>query len=628
MPTTTLAPADEPSGGDLPPNPPTATEPPAADTVGLGDLLRPVRSKLILAAIIQAIGAVVVLVPFVLVAELGRELLSGDPADGRLWNLAIIAAVALVARLVCLLGASAITHFADNDLQLDLRRRIAERLGRAPLGWFDDRDGGEVKKVVVDDVHAMHQLVGHTITDIVAAIVTPVAAMIYLFTIDWRLALAVLLPFVVGAAMMSRMYAGYGDKMTKYNDALADVNVGAVEFVQGIAVVKTFGQAGRAHRRFLDAADALVDYFWEWVRGLIRGSSVAEVLLSPLATLTVIAGVGTALVADGSLEPVDTLPFFLVGLALTAPMLTLGVAMDTVQRSSDAAGRVAAFLEIPQLPMPEGGVEPVDGTIRFEDVAFSYDGERRVLDGVDLTFAPGTLTALVGPSGSGKSTIGRLICRFWDPAAGRVTLGGVDLRHLDADVLYEHVGFVFQDVQLLRASVADNIRLARPDATMADVERAARAAQIHERILELPNGYDTVVGVDAVFSGGEAQRVSIARAIITDAPLLVLDEATSFADPDSEAAIQDALAELIRDRTVIVIAHRLSTIVGADRIVVLDAGRVAEQGTHDELLALDGHYAAQWRADQRARAVLDADDAMPVAAGAGGATTTETEVTR
>ena len=299
--------------------------------------------------------------------------------------------------------------------------------------------------------------------------------------------------------------------------------------------------------------------------------------------------------------------FLVLGLALTMPVLTLGYASNELSLASEAARRLASVLSTPPMPQPEHPRVPAGNEVRFRDVSFAYgsagnEDAAMVLDRIDLTLEPGTMTAVVGPSGSGKTTLGRLLCRFWDPVGGAIELGGADLREIESAELYRRVGFVFQDVQLIRASVADNIRLARPEATMADVQAAARAAQIHDRLTELPDGYDSVVGENVSLSGGERQRVSIARALLADTPILVLDEATAFADPASETAVQDALSTLVAGRTLVVIAHRLSTITGADQIVVLDGGRIAESGSHDELLASGGIYAAQWAADSRVRA--------------------------
>ncbi|MGD9530342.1 MAG: ABC transporter ATP-binding protein, partial [Pseudonocardia sp.] len=286
----------------------------------------------------------------------------------------------------------------------------------------------------------------------------------------------------------------------------------------------------------------------------------------------------------------------LVALILPSTVTALGFGAQSRRTAAAAAERIADILDTPVLPVAEHPRVPEGHRVEFDGVSFSYDGRVDVLHGVSLTLEPGTVTALVGPSGSGKSTLATLLPRFHDVTAGAVRLGGVDVREIAPTELYRHVGFVLQDVQLLRASVADNIRLGRPEATDEEVRDAARAAQVHDRITALPRGYDAVIGEDAQLSGGEAQRVSIARALLADTPVLVLDEATAFADPESEAAIQDALSELARGRTLLVVAHRLTTITGADRIAVLDAGAVVEAGTHDELLAAGGRYARMWEA--------------------------------
>ena len=574
----------------------------AAKRSPMGRLLAPVKGRLWFACAVQGVGAAAGVVPFIAVAEMGRVLLADGPVDGaRAWAITGAAIAALVVRLVCLMAAGALTHLADLDFQLHLRRRIAERLARAPLGWFDARSAGAVKKALQDDVASLHHLVGHSYTNIVSAVVTPVVAFGYLIWVDWRLALAAGVPVLLGVALYAAQFRSYGEKMGGYNAALGNVNAAAVEFVQGIAVIKTFGQARKAYGRFLERTSAFVAYFWNWVRGLLTLAAASEIFLSPLFSLITVLTAGLIFVSAGWVAPIDVLAFAVLAPGLSAPFLTLAYAQNEMMLAKGAAERIADLLDAEVLPEPEAPQQPDGARVVFEKVTFSYDGETQVLRDIDLVLEPGTATALIGPSGSGKSTLARLLPRFWDAGAGRIAIGGVDLREMTLETLYAQVGFVFQHVQLLRTSIAENIALGRPDASAAEIEAAARAAHIHERILALPRGYASVIDEDARLSGGEAQRVSIARALLADAPILVLDEATAFADPEAEAAIQDGLSRLIAGRTLLVIAHRLNTVTEVDQICVMDEGRIVERGRHDDLLAQNGLYTKLWAASGEAR---------------------------
>ncbi|WP_406143460.1 ABC transporter ATP-binding protein [Streptomyces sp. NBC_01012] len=564
-------------------------------------LLRGVRGRLALATGLQAVASLAGVVPFIAVSRIANRLTGSSGADADdLWPLVTLACVSGLVALVCGAAAGAVSHLADNDLQLALRRRLAQHIGRLPLGWITTKGTGEVKQAVQDDVHALHTLVAHTLLDVVAVLTAPALALVYLFTVDPRLALISLLPLALGVFLFSRAMSGAAAQMAEYGGALSRISSAAVEFANGIAVLRTFGRGRTAYERFLSATDGFADFFARWVRATLTVSTAALLVVSPVVVLLLLSVVGAVSVTNGWTTGAELVPFLLLGPVVAAPMGVVGPRIQQIRAGQAAAVRISATLDTPVLPEPGTPSTPQGHTVSLRGVSFSYDGRTDALSEIDLDLTPGTVTALVGPSGSGKSTLASLLPRFHDVTAGTVSVGGADIRDIPAGELYRHIGFVLQDVRLLRASVADNIRLGRPDATDAEVERCARAARVHDRVMELPDGYATEVGTAVTFSGGEAQRLSIARALLADTPVLVLDEATAYADPHSEALIQDALSELTRGRTLLVVAHRLATVRGADRIVVLEAGRVTEQGRHEDLVSRGGRYTRLWEAQQAA----------------------------
>ncbi|MGP4095258.1 ABC transporter ATP-binding protein/permease [Nonomuraea sp. KM90] len=554
-------------------------------------LLAPLRTRLLAAGLLQAVISLLQLAPYVLLAELCRRLPAGEGGLSELGVLALIlmgAGTTLAGLLVVAM------HVLDARFGHQVRTQVVNKLSRFPLGWFSARSSGRIKQAVQDDAADLHYLVTHAVLDVVAALVTPLAVLAYLFSVSGWLAATLLVPLLVFFVLTARMVQSSTAQLARFTEWEARVGSEAIAYLDGLAVVRAYdsGPAGgfRAtlaeRARFLDA----------WQRPLSSRKTLVELVTRPLTSLVLIIVAGGLMLAGGLLTAVDLLPFLLLGVTFGSQLLAAAYGMGSVREAQAAAQRIGLLLDEPELTEPDRprSLAGDRHTVRFENVGFGYDGRPSVLEGIDLELAPGTVTALVGPSGAGKSTLAALLARFHDPAEGRITLDGVDLADLPLAELYRKVGFVFQDVSLVQGSVYDNIALARPGASREEVERAARAAGIHDRITRLPEGYDT----HARLSGGEAQRVTIARALLADPSVLVLDEATAFADPESEHQVQRALSHLVAGRTVLVIAHRLHTIAGADAIVVLDGGRVVQRGTHPELLAVPGLYRELWLAAQ------------------------------
>lgn len=573
----------------------------------IGWVLRPIRVQLIVAATLAAVGAMLTLVPLVGIAQIAKVVMGGSigtstPAglglmQGAVWDTVIVSLLCLFAGMALVSAAELAAHLADNRLTHHLRLAATQRLSRVPLGWFTSRSSGEVKQVMQDDINTLHGLTAHFYTALGRALGAVLISVIYLFAMDWRMAIVSLAPFPGFFLFFGRAMKAGQANMEAYVTGLGRINNAVVEFVDGIPVVKSFGVSGKAHTAYREAIDAFAETFVGFTRPLVASMANANAMIAPVAVLGVVLLFGTLFVSLGWMAPVDVLPFALVTPGISAPLLLLHYITHDLNNATGAAQRVQALLSTPTLeqPAPEQRQLPVGTEVRFESVAYAYDTQNKVLSDIEMTLKPGTVTAIVGASGAGKSTLARLLLRFFDPTEGRITLGGVDLRHLDSAQLYRRIGFVLQDVQLIHATVRENIALGRPSASQQEIENAARAANIHERIERLPRGYDTVVGEDAQLSGGERQRVSIARAVLLDAPILVLDEATAATDAESEVAIQDALSRFAQGRTLLVIAHRLDTVVHADHIIVIDKGTIGEQGRHAELLARQGRYARLWR---------------------------------
>ncbi len=561
-------------------------------------LLAPVRTRLAAAIAVQATASVAGVMPAVALVYLAAAVAEGRSADVAGW-IALGGGAALL-RAVLHPCAFALSHRADADLQHSLRERVVAHLSRLPLRFFDERSSARVKRAVTDDIGALHHLVGHAILDLASLVAMPAAVVVAIAVTAPALLPAALLPVVVGIVFHRRAMRRISTTMPRFQSAATELDAAATEFVRGIGPVRLFGAEHRVHRRFDEAAREYAGFVRSWARGLTGANAATQLAFSPLTAMATTAVAGAALVSTGHADVVSVSAAVVLAPALGAPFLPLTFALQDVGHGRAALQRIGDFLDeetvrdAPVLP-PAGPGERV--TVALEDVAIAY-GDHVALAGVDLTMRPGTVVALVGRSGAGKSTIAQAVAGLRPVAEGRMTLDGVDYADLDEQDVVTRVAWVPQDPRLLRASIHDNIALAAPDASPEDIARAAAVARISDRIATLPDRYATVVGEGIELSGGEAQRVCLARAVLADRAVLVLDEATSALDERTQRDVLRGLAAAREGRSVLLIAHRLETVRDADEIVVLDAGRVVERGDHAHLLAREGHYARLWSEQQ------------------------------
>ena len=580
------------------------------------------RTRLRIGQVLVLLSGILAVAPYLALVRLGDILLDAynagaAPDPQRVRTVVMMLISAYSTRLLLYMVALIITHMADLSLRDQMRRDIVQRISRAPLAWFTASTSGRIRKAVQDDTTTVHTVIAHGPVEQLNAIVTPLALVACAFWIDWRLALLALSTLLLYVLTYSFSMRGMNEKTVEMDRKLAAVSSTMVEFVSGIGVVKAFGRVGRAHAAYLNAADDFSAFYRAWAMPLVTMTCLSFTWVSVPVLLLVNLGGGALLISAGLVTLPEVLATTLIALVLPGALLTIASISWSYQMAGAAALRLCEVIDTPVLPTAEESRRPERARVEIDRVSFSY-GDTLAVDEASLTLEPGTVTALLGPSGSGKSTLATLIARFADPDSGAVRVGGVDLRDMDEETLYSTVSFVLQDAQLLGATVRENIALGRPDADLEQVRDAARVAHVDEEIMALPDGYDTVLGRDTALSGGQEQRIAIARAVLLDTPVLLLDEATAMADPESEAEIQEALSALVKGRTVLVIAHRPAAVRGAHRIAVMERGRVVAAGSHEELLD-EPHY----RALLRQSGALDDD-----APGGGADTAREADVLR
>ena len=566
--------------------------------VAIKRLSKPIKGRILLAQIFTIFSALLSFVPYLALVWLGDIFLSaqttGEQIDAvQVHKVVNLLVMAFLSKLFFHALSLIITHFADMKLRFIIRQRIVERLSHVPLAWFSQTDSGKIRNAVQDDTKTVHTVVAHAPVDMLNGVLAPLVLLVFMFVINWRLALigivTVPLYFLLQGISMKDM----GPKTAEMNRHLGEVSSTMIELVAGIKVVKAFSKTGKAHQNYANAAEAFSKSYWDWCAPLIGLCSIAgELISAPLLLFVNFTG-GALIMGAGLASLPQVLACTLIAIVLPVAISSVANITWSYQMAGSAAIRLCDIMDTPVIPETKSPQKPNGLVLQVKDVTYSY-GDTQALKGVNLTLNPNTITALIGPSGSGKSTLATLIARFDDPQNGSISLGGVDLRNISSQTLYDKIAFVLQDPMLINASIQRNISLARQDATIDEIRKAAKIAQIDDLIMSLPKGYDSVLGTDCSLSGGESQRVSIARAVLADAPILIMDEATAFADPDSELEIQKALNALIKDRTVLVIAHRLNAILGADQIAVMEQGEIVAIGTHHELLD-NVHYQALLR---------------------------------
>lgn len=567
------------------------------------------RRLLIGAMLLAVITAVVQFVPIIAVYNILIELAEHalDPSlidKAYIWLWSYIALGAFFAFGVLTFASLMLSHIAAFNILYEIRMQLAQKMVRLPLGFFSRRASGELKKIMSDDVERIELFIAHHIPDIVTALLFPLILVSYMFAVDWRLAIVVLAVLAMAFYVMGRMYTGKKIRKVskRYVETLGRMNASIVEYIRGIQVVKTFTESTNAYHKLNDdikeyrkfANEVNIQYQPTYV-GFLTILSSALLFIIPVAVWLLVGSASYA-----TFVPV-LLMFLFFGVAVFFPVLKLLWIGSFLNQNNIGVQKIDDILYMDEIEEPDIPRHPKDASVEFRNVSFAYD-TTPILKAISFIAHPGTITALVGPSGAGKSTVAMLAARFWDVQSGEILIGGVPVKEISTSVLMDNVAFVFQDNMLFFDTIEENIRMGNKTATFEEVARAACAAQCHEFIEALPNGYQTLVGEGGIYlSGGEAQRIALARAILKDSPIILLDEATAFADPENEGKILAAFSHLIKGKTVLVIAHRLSTITNADRILYVDKGVIAEQGTHEQLLALKGEYARMWETYNRAK---------------------------
>ena len=555
------------------------------------------KKKMILSVILSVISVMLGLVPFYCIYELISMFVADTVTTGEIVKWCIIALLSYALKILTFTLSTGTSHSMAYTILEGLRLRLADRFLHAPLGNVENHTIGEIKNMMVDKIENLEPPLAHMIPEGAGHIVLPIVSIIALFIIDWRLALASLVTFPLSLVCMALTFKISGKNFAKYDESANYMNSTIVEYIEGIEVIKAFGRAGVSYEKYAGAITDFRTFVIKWLSSTFATMKLSFALFP--STLIGTLPVALALASGGTITGAQAALAVMLSISMVGSLAKLEVFSENMRQVKFTVENLNEFLEMPELPEPEKRADVKHTGVELRNVHFSYTGDEKdeVLHGVDLKLPEGSFTALVGPSGGGKSTVAKLISRFWDVTSGEITLGGVNIKNMPLAQLSGYVSFVTQDNYLFRCSLLENIRLGNPNATDEQVKEAARAAQCEEFVAKLPQGYDTPAGeAGKRLSGGEKQRIAIARMMLKNAPIVILDEATAFTDPENEDKIQRSIAELTKGKTLLVIAHRLSTIKNADNIVVLKNGKIEAEGTQQQLLENCPLYRDMWQA--------------------------------
>lgn len=558
------------------------------------------KGKFIQAVIFAMIGVVAGVVPYLIGAKMIVALIQGNRDISFYGKLCLLALVAYIVKVVFANMSTSISHSATFKTLKSIRLKMISKLSKMPMGTLLETPSGQMKDTIVDRVEGLETTLAHLVPEMTANILIPLCLLVYLFILDWRMALLTLAVFPFGMCFIGVMGKTYPAKYQESVRINKHMNDTVVEYVNGIEVIKAFNQSSSSYKKYEDAVVANASFYYNWMKSCQWPMS-AYTAICPATLLTVLP-IGCIFYVNGTLTAETFITIMIISMSIIGPILAASNFVDSIAAMGTVVGLITQVLDGPELVRPEKSAQ-MDGTdISLNNVTFHYNEEKEVLKGIDLEIPAGTVTALVGPSGSGKSTISKLIAGFWDVDGGEITIGGRNIKELSQSDIANAIAYVAQDNYLFDDTVRNNIRMGRSTATDQDVEEVAKAAGCDAFIRKLEKGYDTVVGTaGGHLSGGERQRIAIARAMLRNAPIVILDEATAYIDPENEAVIQEAVSSLVQGKTLIVIAHRLSTIIHSDKIVVVEDGKIHAQGTHEELLVKSELYSQMWKAHMGAK---------------------------